>query len=407
MKLAKLDEAISKYTGELITEAKWVAGVKTKWEPKEGIFKRDAMSIAKYLKRESKDLKQAMSRLNFYINRSGSNLSATQKRTLEKAKLVLQKLFGKKINESTCYDEGVPCQVPMDDEGKPTKGNRSVNVEVTFSPGEINQIKDGIRRDPSDKDLESLVEDILMRYNNSEYYDYEHIEDEEVSEEIPMSDPKGISDSKRIMSIIKDVINEKFHVHNSENVSDDNNIIQGMFHIDSKLVNRLDELGKLEKKMEDLEKEIRGLLKGYDVSFDDDDASEGVLEVMVRKGNKVPCEDASVIKTKNTVPMEHMPGEYTPMATPANPTSTTTSLTKEEQEFDYGAAIETMDMNVEDKDRAKFDELLNSACNKVDPKNELAIKDAVNNMYIQDRKKLYESLKAFNYEDVYPVPGGI
>lgn len=79
-----------------ITAKKWSGKVETKWEPKEGFFKQSAEKIASGLKRASKDLKQAMSRLNFYINRAGENLSSEDKKRLENAKEKLRKLFDSK-----------------------------------------------------------------------------------------------------------------------------------------------------------------------------------------------------------------------------------------------------------------------------------------------------------------------
>ena len=80
---------------ELFLEKKWSGKVETKFKPKEGIFTKSAEEIAKYLKNNSDDLKQAMSRLNFYINRSGENLSKSRKETLEAAKNKLRKLYDK------------------------------------------------------------------------------------------------------------------------------------------------------------------------------------------------------------------------------------------------------------------------------------------------------------------------
>lgn len=68
----------------------WVDDVKTKWHPEEGLFTRkDANYIAKYLIDNSKDKKQAMSRLVFYMNRAGDNLE--NKTTLEKVKQIISK----------------------------------------------------------------------------------------------------------------------------------------------------------------------------------------------------------------------------------------------------------------------------------------------------------------------------
>ena len=58
-----------------IFEEKWSADVVTKWEPPEGFFKQSAEKIASGLKTASDDLKTAMGRLNFYINRAGKKMS--------------------------------------------------------------------------------------------------------------------------------------------------------------------------------------------------------------------------------------------------------------------------------------------------------------------------------------------
>lgn len=79
---------------EFIRESKlWSSKIKPKFTPKEGIFTESAEKIAKYLKSNSKDLKQAMGRLNFYINRGGKNLSAKDKNRLELAKTKLSNLY--------------------------------------------------------------------------------------------------------------------------------------------------------------------------------------------------------------------------------------------------------------------------------------------------------------------------
>jgi hypothetical protein len=70
----------------------------------EGVFKnRNPEKIAKSLKQSATKSKRkkaspfqsAMSMLNFYINRGGKNLSASQKKILEEAKDVLRELFDK------------------------------------------------------------------------------------------------------------------------------------------------------------------------------------------------------------------------------------------------------------------------------------------------------------------------
>lgn len=71
----------------------WSSNVKTKWTPPTGLFDKSAKEIASFLKKNSNDLKQAMSRLNFYINRAGNNLSDEDKSRLELAKKKLKNLY--------------------------------------------------------------------------------------------------------------------------------------------------------------------------------------------------------------------------------------------------------------------------------------------------------------------------
>jgi hypothetical protein len=70
-----------------------------------GVFTRsNPRKIAASLKRSAEEssrrkgtpLQSAMSMLNFYINRAGKNLPAARRRTLEKAKAELRKLFSVK-----------------------------------------------------------------------------------------------------------------------------------------------------------------------------------------------------------------------------------------------------------------------------------------------------------------------
>jgi hypothetical protein len=85
-----------KYLDNLLLEKKWSGKVETEWKPKEGFFKQSAEKIAAGLKRNSKDLKQASSRLNFYKNRAGKNLDVKDKARLELAKEKLHALYPKK-----------------------------------------------------------------------------------------------------------------------------------------------------------------------------------------------------------------------------------------------------------------------------------------------------------------------
>ena len=91
---------VIKYLDDLLNEKMWSGSVETKWEPKEGFFEQSAEKIASGLKRNSKDLKQAMSRLNFYINRGGKNLSKEDKARLENAKEKLHTLYESVVTES-------------------------------------------------------------------------------------------------------------------------------------------------------------------------------------------------------------------------------------------------------------------------------------------------------------------
>jgi hypothetical protein len=68
----------------------WSHDVHAKWHPPAGLFsKGSAKHIASTLKRGT-DRRTAMSRLNFYMNRAGSNLSREQRAKLEHAKDMLR-----------------------------------------------------------------------------------------------------------------------------------------------------------------------------------------------------------------------------------------------------------------------------------------------------------------------------
>ena len=81
---------------DALTEKLWSAAVtkKAKWSPPKDLFaKGSATEVASTLKSQSKDLKQAMSRLNFYINRAG--VKAERKSILNAAKGKLRSLYKK------------------------------------------------------------------------------------------------------------------------------------------------------------------------------------------------------------------------------------------------------------------------------------------------------------------------
>jgi len=69
-------------------EKQQLSDVKTKWHPEKGLFlNKDPKYIANYLIDNSDDIKQAMSRLVFYMNRAGENLE--NKTVLNKAKKII------------------------------------------------------------------------------------------------------------------------------------------------------------------------------------------------------------------------------------------------------------------------------------------------------------------------------
>lgn len=72
---------------------KWSHEVDTKWHPPAGFFEQPAEAIAKGLKAASDSHRQAMDRLNFYINRAGSNLTGERLAALEKAKQLLDDMY--------------------------------------------------------------------------------------------------------------------------------------------------------------------------------------------------------------------------------------------------------------------------------------------------------------------------
>lgn len=69
----------------------WSEEVHTKWHPEPGFFDQSAEAIAEGLKANSDSLRQAMDRLDFYINRAGDRLEDPEK--FEKAKEILHYLY--------------------------------------------------------------------------------------------------------------------------------------------------------------------------------------------------------------------------------------------------------------------------------------------------------------------------
>lgn len=81
---------------EIIQEEKWSGKVKESWHPPEGLFTKSEDEIAKVLHSQSDSLKQASSRLMFFINRAGKNLSDKEKKRLHGVTKILHTLYNKK-----------------------------------------------------------------------------------------------------------------------------------------------------------------------------------------------------------------------------------------------------------------------------------------------------------------------
>ena len=84
-------------------DSDWIDEVKTDSNLPDGTFLKSSKEIAKILREHSESYKQAMSRLNFYINRAGKNLSEDRLTELNKAKDILPELY-KEVNLSKKID---------------------------------------------------------------------------------------------------------------------------------------------------------------------------------------------------------------------------------------------------------------------------------------------------------------
>jgi hypothetical protein len=65
------------------------------WRDPKRIARSLSRSAEASARRKAGPFQSAMSMLNFYINRAGRNLPAEQRRTLERAKVELRKLYGR------------------------------------------------------------------------------------------------------------------------------------------------------------------------------------------------------------------------------------------------------------------------------------------------------------------------
>lgn len=71
----------------------WSGKVETKWQPRPGLFREDARTIAhEVLDGHGGDLASSVASINFYINRAGSNLSPRDRARLLMARRIVQRL---------------------------------------------------------------------------------------------------------------------------------------------------------------------------------------------------------------------------------------------------------------------------------------------------------------------------
>jgi tRNA(adenine34) deaminase len=86
-------------------QRKWSAGVDTEsTHPQEGLFKKDAATIARSLaskKVSPKGPSSGMRMLTFYVNRAGKNLTKSRLRVLERAKELLHQRIEKSKGGAT------------------------------------------------------------------------------------------------------------------------------------------------------------------------------------------------------------------------------------------------------------------------------------------------------------------
>ena len=77
---------------DILNEKQWSGNIDAKYTPPEGLFNKSAKEIAAQLKKDSKDLKQAMSRAMFYYNRAGKKEPDSKQKAVAKE---LENLYGK------------------------------------------------------------------------------------------------------------------------------------------------------------------------------------------------------------------------------------------------------------------------------------------------------------------------
>lgn len=88
-----LEHYMEQAEARLIESAKWSSKVEVNLHTPEGLFTKSTGAIAEGLADLHPDLKSAMSSLNFYYNRAGSNLSSKDRAKWEEVKKKLRNLY--------------------------------------------------------------------------------------------------------------------------------------------------------------------------------------------------------------------------------------------------------------------------------------------------------------------------
>lgn len=157
----------------VLTEKK-LSAVKAKWSPPEGFFSQSSTEIVKGLLAAPGGHAKAMSRLMFYINRAGKNLSDKDQSRLEKAKDQLSKKLAAIKEEAEMYAHraGVVIEKKHDDEdpemdldGGPAKDDKKDDEEE-----DLPKIVLKIAKKAVGKSEEELA-DLLMKVYESGFKD--------------------------------------------------------------------------------------------------------------------------------------------------------------------------------------------------------------------------------------------
>lgn len=155
----------------LLTEKKHSS--KTKWTPPAGFFSGSASEIVKGLLEAPGGSSKAMARLNFYVNRAGSNLSDDDKARLEKAKGALSKKLAamKEEVEKVARAAGVVLErKDEDDDAAMNMDGEGEGAGKDDEEEELPKIVLQIAKKAVGKDEEELA-DLLMKVYDSGFKD--------------------------------------------------------------------------------------------------------------------------------------------------------------------------------------------------------------------------------------------